>query len=88
MVKRDQTHAGYLQRTMKNEIVEKITALWGQGKAVRKVTRPTRVTGQFFRALLMGADECALEPVDFEAYDSSVASILWTQACEVVAAAA
>jgi len=87
LVKRDQMHADYLQRIMKNEIVEKITPLWGQGKAARNVARPTRVTGQFFRALLMGADECALEPIDFEAHDSSVASILWAQVCEVVAAA-
>jgi len=77
----------YRHRVMKNQIVEKITALWGQGKAVKEVTRPTRMAGSLFRAVLLGADKRTLESVDFEAYDSSIASILWMQACEVVAAA-
>lgn len=77
----------YRQRGMRNQIVEKITALWGQGKAVKEVTRPTRMAGSLFRAVLLGADKRTLESVDFEAYDSSIASILWMQACEVVAAA-
>jgi hypothetical protein len=73
---------------MKNQLVERITVLWGQGKAVKKVTRPAPLKGMLFRALLLDADERPVEPVDFEAYDSSIASILWTQACEVIAALA
>jgi hypothetical protein len=72
---------------MKNQLLERITALWGQGKAVKKVTRPAPLEGIFFRALLLDADERPVESVDFEAYDSSIASILWTQACEALAAA-
>jgi hypothetical protein len=67
-VERNQSWEDYRELVMKNQLLERITALGGgQGKAVKKITRPASLKGMFFRVLLLDADERPVESVDFEA---------------------